>query len=762
MKDIFDDSYSRASPVLSKKILDEDQLKIFTSYFDYPIWRGHLEGRYLLDNGDYGERLEEWGGDCSDEPGTDGDAGCEMARHGRGRVLTNVNGSLIDFRSRNVYALKNLVNPEGLDIDGDGDPGTAGDALVVIGYTLNSGFEDGKYKATRDEDWPLGDIYNSSPVWVCPPSASASYRPGYEDFAEKYADRSTMLYVGANDGMVHAFLEENGQESWAFIPASVLNILNEFRDGHRFTVDLKIKAADVLTEEGWKTILASGLREGGRHYYALDVTDPLNPRFMWEITDDNLGKTYSIPSFGQIAIEGVNTGVLFFGGGYSTKADMGNRVYIVRADNGKILSELTVGASPNNVPSELLTVRFPDSDENLPYRFHTGEAVPSVWRGNTEFCYFGDMSGTLWRLGNLNSEYGSPWEPTLEPLFVPEHPRPVTHKPAIWDETDNCQRRFIEFGTGDELNPAILTQNHFYEIEDIGAEDYQAEHPGLELTADQIAEGRFRLKWQYDFSFGEQLLTDPTTYYGLVYFITYKPSGGCSAGMSYAYCFTTSQCHATSGGSSSEEEEEEEEGGTGDEIAGTGPESEGTGGGEWFGFPDMDAYEKDKKRRGRGFRRIASGPAAQDTRHHLVADHRSAHGLYQPGRPDPRAGGPGDPAVLEGVAIAACRGSRGQGWARQRKFRTGFQATRRSCGKTATMWIRQGRASLPVRISASPCTASTWGDENAPCLAVTIPPGFIPPKLSLGLVRVRRVGGFKPWRLGLAQSLLTPPSFGLV
>ena len=586
VKDIFDDSYSRASPVLSKKILDEDQLKIFTSYFDYPIWRGHLEGRYLLNSGDYGEPLEGWGGDCSDESGADGDAGCEMARHGRGRVLTNVDGSLIDFRTGNVSRLADLVNPEGLDIDGDGEPGTVGDALVVIGYTLDSGFEDGKYKATRDEDWPLGDIYNSSPVWVCPPGASATYRKKYEEFAEKYADRPTMLYVGANDGMVHAFFEENGRESWAFIPASVLCILNEFREGHRFTVDLKIKAADVLTEKGWKTILASGLREGGRYYYALDVTNPDEPEFLWEITDGNLGKTYSIPSFGQIAIEGINTGVLFFGGGYSTGADMGNRVYIVRADNGEILSELTVGASLNNVPSELLTVRFPDNDENVPYRFHTGEAVSSGWRGNTEFCYFGDMAGTLWRLGNLNSEYGKPWEPTLEPLFVPEHPRPVTHKPAVWDETDNCQRRFIEFGTGDELNPASLTQNHFYEIEDISAEDYQAEHPAQELTAAQIAEGRFRLKWQYDFSFGEQLLTDPTTYYGLVYFITYKPSGGCAAGMSYAYSFTTSQCLATSGGSDDED-------GTGEGTAGTGSEPEGSGGGEWFGFPDLEAYDTD-------------------------------------------------------------------------------------------------------------------------------------------------------------------------
>ncbi len=55
-----------------------------------------------------------------------------------------------------------------------------------------------------------------------------------------------------------------------------------------------------------------------------------------------------------------------------------------------------------------------------------------------------------------------------------------------------------------------------------------------------------------------------------------------------------------------------------------------------------------------------------------------------------------------------------------------------------------------------------WGDENAPCLVAAIPPGFIPPKLSRGLVRERRVGGLKPWRSGLVQSLLTPAPFEFV
>ncbi len=56
----------------------------------------------------------------------------------------------------------------------------------------------------------------------------------------------------------------------------------------------------------------------------------------------------------------------------------------------------------------------------------------------------------------------------------------------------------------------------------------------------------------------------------------------------------------------------------------------------------------------------------------------------------------------------------------------------------------------------------TWGDENDPCLAAAIPPGFIPLKLSQGLVRERRVGGLKPWRSGLVQSLFAPEPFELV
>ncbi len=579
-EDILGESYSRSSPVLSRRTLPQEKLKIYNSYFDYPVWRGHLEGRYLKANGDIGEPLEGWTGNCFGKNGQpDGDAGCEMAKFGRGRVLTNFEDELVEFRPSSVSLLKDLINPKDLDVNGDGVRGSTGDASAIIKYVLDAGFDRKKYAGTRDPAWPLGDIYNSSAVLVSPPKASASYREGYAEFAEENKDRPEMLYVGANDGMLHAIFEETGREAWAFIPGSVLGTLNEFKDGHRFTVDLKIKAADVQTHQGWKTILASGLRKGGSHYYAMDVTDPLDPDLLWEITDENMGQTYSVPSFGQISINGTNVGVIFVGGGYSPEMYKGNRVYIIRANDGLILYEIPVGHSLNNVPSEILAARYPDDQSIAPYEFHTRVSVPSGWRGNIEYCYFGDTSGTLWRLGNLNSDHGYEWKPTLEPIFVPEDPKPITHRPAINDVKDGCHRRFVDFGTGDEIHPMRKDYHYFYEIEDIGWEEYEAAHPDHEWTADQIEAGRFRQKWRYDFTYGEQLLTDPSTYYNLVYFITYKSEAGCSAGTSYLYSLTTSKCSRRGQGTG-----DGGGGGAGGETDLQTPE--GVGGGQFFKFRD--------------------------------------------------------------------------------------------------------------------------------------------------------------------------------
>ncbi len=160
----------------------------------------------------------------------------------------------------------------------------------------------------------LGDIFHSNPVIVPPPTAlTPDYK--FEAYFQTYKNRHTMLYVGANDGFLHAFVaedniddgtDETGTELWGFMPYNLLAKVEKMRWGaHQFFVDGSPVVKDVympnrempdpgnlgncLTDASgncimgtYRTILIGGERGGGPTYYALDVTEPDRPGYMWE------------------------------------------------------------------------------------------------------------------------------------------------------------------------------------------------------------------------------------------------------------------------------------------------------------------------------------------------------------------------------------------------------------------------------------------------------------------------------------------------
>ena len=118
-----------------------------------------------------------------------------------------------------------------------------------------------------------------------------------------------MVYIGANDGMLHGFNAETGAEVFAYVPSAVfskLNALTEltYPNQHQFYVDASPTVRDVQFSDGsWHTVLVSGLRGGGTSYFALDVTDPTALTetnaanvVLWEFTDADLGLTFNQPS----------------------------------------------------------------------------------------------------------------------------------------------------------------------------------------------------------------------------------------------------------------------------------------------------------------------------------------------------------------------------------------------------------------------------------------------------------------------------------
>ena len=562
-------SYNRGKAGIVKGLSStQTGLKVYNAYFDYPGWRGHLEANdvYLENEYDVNGRLLHragaiqgpsslWATGCSGVYPTlvsssSPDAGCIMAEDNQNpdsitartiytvvdhngapeRVdLTPFSQGTIDWTTFPGNALKTALLPNtGMDIDGDGTSDTGDDAEAVIGYTLHPGYDQGKYKGTRTAAWPLADIYDSSPLVVSSPrdrgclpedadgdgiidkSSPAEWHwanmTGYCQYNYLHQNRQGVVYFGTNGGMIEAINADDGTEKWGFIPDFVLSRLNEFRDGHRFTMDLNVVVADVDVSDGlagtdWKTILVAGQRQGGEGYVALDVTDPDDPQYLWSFHDNNLGQSWSRPSVARIEISGVRTSVFIFGGGYSEDADKGNRIYIVKAADGSLLKEITVGGTSNNVPARIKTMRYltdgigrvidyrTKERTDLPYGDDLG--VDSDRRDFIEVAYFGDTEGNLWRLEGLNSDSGEPWDPQVVQLYQPDsdHDQPIYHVLHVVDRQGgaSCNKRFVLAGTGDENNPTSLKDgsnrpliNYFFEVEDDGAETAVTDESNLQ------------------------------------------------------------------------------------------------------------------------------------------------------------------------------------------------------------------------------------------------------------------------------------------
>ncbi|MCP4350884.1 MAG: hypothetical protein GY795_35920 [Desulfobacterales bacterium] len=620
-------SFTQAAPTVTRLLEEGDDLRMYYSYYDFPKWRGHLRAFTMDKNtGLVSDPLLTWDKDCPRDDKTniagidldgdsitdsdaDSDAGCQM-KHQFGDsvadrdVKTYEDGNRIQFKDISKTSLE--IN--NVDIDGDGQNGTDDDAQMVINYVMDPGYVDSNgnsYAGSRDPDWFLGDTFMSSPVVVTPPKFTLS-RDGYDSFKSgDVSDRATTIYISSNDGMLHAISELDGTEKWAYIPQSALSRLYVLKNAHIYTTDGPITVGDLdIRVEGankpdWATVLVGGMGRGEKHYYALDVTypdpdeKPGYPKFLWEESDDDptpqdtdaaggvMGYTWSPAALGHINVNGNNVAVAFVGGGHS-KVDgltypsdsTGNRVYIMNALDGDIMREFEVAPNTNNVPSQLLTVRYSELN-GLPVDYTTAAprtalTEPDTYRGNIEVVYFGDTNGSLWRLGpaedgtgGLNSmpkggnQY-TDWKTNvhLVKLYDPDEDKPIYHKPTVVDyPSSGC--RFILFGTGNELNHNDSSQQYFAEVEDrnLTPDEINA------AIADPTANDKIRLSWKTGegsvspIGIGEHVLSSPTNYKGTVYFTTYKAADtevsatecATKLGNGYLYGYTVSTC-GTPGG----------------------------------------------------------------------------------------------------------------------------------------------------------------------------------------------------------------------
>ncbi|NOX52822.1 MAG: hypothetical protein GXP16_20155, partial [Gammaproteobacteria bacterium] len=186
----------------------------------------------------------------------------------------------------------------------------------------------GNLRARSEFEGLLGDIVNSSPIFVGNPRGrnrdQAPYPISdlYSEFADDHASRPAVVYVGANDGMLHGFNAVTGVEMMTYIPNKIIdgtsvysNKLDNFSSTfylHDYYVDLSPRLEDVYMRPAgsagkeWVTALVGGLGGGGKGYFALDVTDPAilfanetaaQSTVLWEFTDED--DTYPLDGAGD-------------------------------------------------------------------------------------------------------------------------------------------------------------------------------------------------------------------------------------------------------------------------------------------------------------------------------------------------------------------------------------------------------------------------------------------------------------------------------
>ncbi len=277
-----------------------------------------------------------------------------------------------------VFAGNNLTAGQAALLEANG-LGAEADAIVdfIRGDTSNTTTHGGPFRVRLN---PIGDVVHSAPV----------YHKG-------------VVYIGANDGMLHAIDATNGHELFCYVPNLVYDHLSELAHpgySHKYYVDNPPHAASI----GGTDLLVGGLRKGGKGYFCLDVTTPTAMAaddVLWEYpsgTDDDLGYTYSRAFIVHTEAAGW---VVIFGNGYDSVNGQAI-LYVLYAEGnnrGTVVKKLYTDVTGCN-----------------------GLATPAVidveFDGNVDYAYAGDLKGNMWKF-DLRGESVNDWDISYKDGEIP-------------------------------------------------------------------------------------------------------------------------------------------------------------------------------------------------------------------------------------------------------------------------------------------------------------------------------------------------------
>lgn len=482
---------SAAAIATNSTRLDADTL-VFQARFDSRDWRGELRA-YEVDEAD---------GSVSETHVWEASEKLDLVPHGSRNIFT-YNPSVVGDRKGVEFVFDELSADQKTDVG----------SIAVVNFLR--GDRTGEGSTFRNRGSALGDIVNSDPWFVGRANFGYSVLEGnsgnegadYVDFISDplVAGRQPAIYVGANDGMLHAFrghgpkscisivggvevtdascLASAGAEMFSYVPNAVyenLASLSEPTYEHKYFVDGAPRAGDAYIDLGdgagkqWRTVLVGSVGAGGRGVFALDVTDPENfneSNVLWEFgyaagvacttgvkACQDVGESIGQPSLVRLVDE--RWGVIF-GNGYNSDSDQSS-LFIVDAATGALIRHITTSSGSAADPNGMSTPVVADIN---------GDRI-------ADRVYVGDLHGNLWRL-DISDTNLSKWESkfksgsTPAPLFKAVDSQatpvrqPITAKPQVGNIKDGTI--MLYFGTGSYFktgDPLDLQIQSFYGIQD--------------------------------------------------------------------------------------------------------------------------------------------------------------------------------------------------------------------------------------------------------------------------------------------------------
>jgi type IV pilus assembly protein PilY1 len=504
-----------------------------------------------------------------------------------------------------IYPGSNALNEEGLSQE---------IASYIRGCSFGTGVSGTDVAATiacAPLAWRLGDIFHSGPAVVAKPGAALG-EASYSAFAATHANRRRIIYAGANDGFLHAFdagiwnagatpptyTRGSGAEIFGVMPwevrRNIKNLLIDDPTARNYYVDGSPQVADVWLYPTpttnskapgggeWRTGIFGGLRQGGRSYYAIDITDPGSanfPEYAWDFPNEAdpddptmpesilpyLGEGWSQPIITRVRVgvdgdtnsgNGYERWVMVISGGYNPNGDPndtaaydpnaieGRAILIVDITSGKLL------AMKKFEPSAPAS----DPQRDMQYAITSTVGVLDLdFDGFADELLVGDLGGQLWKWvvhevgedrvndSSAPGDYTQPnwplkkfFEAPVERIAGQDYYKSIFYPPGA---TYLGNQLWYSFGTGERNNikfdgiPGNDENNRIYAVKDL--DPYEVSVPKratlsdaalTDLSATQACTSVATPGYFFKLADGEKLVTNVEIFAGLVLAGTFTPS----------------------------------------------------------------------------------------------------------------------------------------------------------------------------------------------------------------------------------------------